>query len=277
MMMRKILLCFFMAVFATGCAPKPYVIVQVADAQLGFTAADSCIRAGVPIVNDLRYESECLRKAVEYINGISPDAVVFTGDQVNYPNEEVQWTTFNDIISALNPSIKALHLPGNHDVLLSEGNVDSTPFTDRYSDDHFVHKGRGVKLVGVNTNLIKHNDPRESEQMLWLENALDKADSADVTLVFGHHPFFMTGIDEPDSYFPIMQSKRYQYFELFKEKDVDAVYAGHRHESFDSQYDGVPMKTTTSVAYQIGKSKPSVRVITVFKGVVTDQLVEILP
>ena len=91
------------------------------------------------------------------------------------------------------------------------------------------------------------------------------------------YPFFMTGIDEPDSYFPIMSSKRCQYFDLFREKDVDVVYAGHRHESFDSQYNGVPMKTTTSVAYQIGRSKPSVRVITVYKGTVTDELVEILP
>jgi hypothetical protein len=37
------------------------------------------------------------------------------------------------------------------------------------------------------------------------------------------------------------------------------------------------MKTTTSVAFQIGDAKPSVRVITVQNGIVSDELVEILP
>lgn len=275
--MRKLFLCLFMAVLVSGCARKPYVIVQVADAQLGFTAADSCNKAGVPFVNDLRYESECLRRAVEYINGISPDAVVFTGDQVNYPDELLQWKTFDDIISELHPSIKVLHLPGNHDVLFSQGKMDPSPFTERYGDDRFVHYDRGVRLVGLNTNLIKYDDPLETEQISWLKDVLNKRRPNEVTLVFGHHPFFMTGIDEPDSYFPIMSSKRHQYFSLFKEKDVDAVYAGHRHESFDSQYDDITMKTTTSVAFQIGDSKPSVRVITVQNGIVSDELVEILP
>ena len=35
------------------------------------------------------------------------------------------------------------------------------------------------------------------------------------------------------------------------------------------------MKTTTSVAYQIGKSKPSIRVITIDSSAITDFMLEL--
>ena len=138
-----------------------------------------------------------------------------------------------------------------------------------------MHCERGVRLVGINTSLIKSSDSLETEQMEWLETALSKDSKDEVSLLFGHHPFFMTDIDEPDSYFPIMPEKRRIYFDMFARLDLDGVYAGHRHETFEAEYNGIPMRTTTSAAYQIGKSNPSVRVITVRDGAVSDELVEL--
>lgn len=264
-----------LALLLAGCTENEYVIVQVADAQLGFAAADRCQREGIVFDNDVTYERDCLLRAVDFINELDPDAVVFTGDQVNYPNIPEQWDAFAEIASGIDEGIKVFHIPGNHDVLIKDSGVDCSPFTDRYGDDRFVHSERGVKLVGINTNLIQYEDDMEYDQVDWLEAVLEKSGKEEITLVFGHHPFFMTDIDEPDSYFPIKASKRREYFELFSVMDVDAVYAGHRHETYDAAYDGIPMKTTTSVAYQIGSSKPSVRVITVKGGTVSDVLHEI--
>lgn len=258
-----------------GCSGKEYVIVQVADAQLGFAAADRCQREGVAFDNDVTYERDCLLRAVEFINALNPDAVVFTGDQVNYPDIPAQWEAFDEVASMIDKDIKVFHIPGNHDVIIKDSGVDSSPFTNCYGDDRFVHSERGVKMVGINTNLIQYDDSMEYDQIDWLEAVLEKPCKDDVTILFGHHPFFMTDIDEPDSYFPIKASKRHEYFELFSVMDVDAVYAGHRHETYEAEYDGIPMKTTTSVAYQIGNSKPSVRVITVKDGTVSDELHEI--
>lgn len=267
---------FFMLLMSLcGCAQEPYVIVQVADAQLGFAAADRCQREGVPFDNDVTYERDCLLRAVDFINDMKPDAVVFTGDQVNYPDIPAQWEAFDEVASMIDKDIKVFHIPGNHDVIIKDSEVDSSPFTDRYGDDRFVHSERGVKLVGINTNLIQYEDDMEYDQVDWMEAVMEKNGNEDVTLVFGHHPFFMTDIDEPDSYFPIKGSRRREYFELFSVMDVDAVYAGHRHETFEAEYDGIPMKTTTSVAYQIGNSRPSVRVITIKDGAVSDELHEI--
>ena len=266
----KRILYLVMAAVITACSSDPYIIVQVADAQLGFTAADVSQKEGTKYVNDLTYESECLKKAVEMINDIRPDAVVFTGDQVNRAADEEQWTAFAEIISGIDKSVNVFHLPGNHDVVISEGNVDSTPFTSRYGEDRFVFAERGVRLVGINSNLIKYNDPREAEQKEWLSEVLLK--EYEVSIVFAHHPFFMSSIDEEDGYFQIQKDKRRDYFELFEEMGVSAVYAGHRHNNAEGEYNGMPVRTTTSVAFQIGDAVPSVRVITVAKGTVSDEL-----
>lgn len=266
----KRILYLVMAAVITACSSDPYIIVQVADAQLGFTAADVSQKEGTEYVNDLTYESECLKKAVEMINDIRPDAVVFTGDQVNRAADEEQWTAFAEIISGIDKSVNVFHLPGNHDVVISEGDADSTPFTSRYGEDRFVFAERGVRLVGINSNLIKYNDPRETEQKEWLSEVLLKED--EVSIVFAHHPFFMSAIDEEDGYFQIQKEKRLGYFDLFEDKGVDAVYAGHRHNNAEGTYGTMPVRTTTSVAFQIGDARPSIRVITVSDGAIQDEL-----
>lgn len=269
--MNRLLFIFITAVM-TACAADPFVIIQVADAQLGFTAADVSQKEGTEYVNDLTYETECLEKAVDMINEIRPDAVIFTGDQVNRAADEEQWEAFAGIVSCIDRSVNVFHLPGNHDVIISEGNVDSTPFISRYGEDRFVYADNGVRLVGINSNLIKYNDSKEAEQKEWLTNVLQKEDEDEVSIVFAHHPFFMSALDEDDGYFQIQKEKRQGYFDMFKGMDVSAVYAGHRHNNAEGVYEGIPVRTTTSVAFQIGNSVPSIRVITVADGTIQDEL-----
>lgn len=199
--MRRLSILIASALLVLSCADKPYVIIQIADSQLGFTAADKSQKEGTDYVNDLTYEIECLTKAVAMVNEMKPDAVVFTGDQVNRHYDAEQWDAFAAVIADIDPSVKVLHIPGNHDVMISEGAVDSSPFTDRYGDDRFLLCERGVRLVGINSNLIKYDDLRETEQIEWMRNALKKNDASEVTLLFSHHPFFLEEIGEDDGYF----------------------------------------------------------------------------
>ena len=274
--MKKLLkqiLAFTAAAFLTMSCTKPFVIVQVADVQMGFAAAAMAGKSGEECADDVAFELECLSKVVDVVNEICPDVVVFTGDQVNVAGNQAQWDAFEETVRRVRSEVKILYLPGNHDVAISTGSVDCGEFIGRYGADRFCYCANGVKLVGINTNLIAQDDPQETEQFDWLEGVLKKNSRRDdCTIVFGHHPFFLNDIDEPDSYFPIMKSKRRLYFDLFASTGVDAVYAGHRHETFDSSFSGLPMKTTTSAAYQIGRSKPSVRVIVVEKEKIHDEL-----
>lgn len=273
-MLMRVLTVLAAIVFAASCS-KPFVIVQVADVQMGFAAAALAGKSGEECADDVAFEADCLRKAVEVINDICPDVVVFTGDQVNVAGNQMQWDAFSEIVSGIKPEVKCLYLPGNHDVVVKDGRVCMNEYSRYCGADRFCYRDKGVTLIGINTNLISNDDPLEEVQFEWLRDVLGcKSSKEGVTLVFEHHPFFLSDIDEPDSYFPIKRSKRRAYFNLFADVGLDAVYAGHRHETFDADFAGIPMKTTTSAAYQIGKSKPSVRVIVVERGTVRDELRE---
>ncbi len=250
------------------CKNESFVLIQIADAQLGFDASVKAQAPGAEYVNDLSYEVGFLQKAVAAVNEKRPDAVVFTGDQVNLPADQEQWDVLNEVISEMDPSVTTLHIPGNHDVFISEGKVDSTPFTSRYGADRFVYQNRKVCVVGINSNLIKYDDPREEEQYEWMKSVLDQADEGAVKLIFCHHPFFLKDIEEEDGYFQIQKSKRKKYFDMFLEKGVDAVYAGHLHDSSEGEYMGIPMKTATSAGYQLGEAEPSYRYIVIRDGAV---------
>lgn len=250
-----------MLAILAACSPKTYTIVQIADAQLGFDAAIKGQTPGAVYVNDLTYETECFKEAAECIRNGKPDMIVFTGDQVNLPLDQEQWDEFNELLTLLPSDAKIMHLPGNHDVLISEGKVDNMPFTSRYGSDRFVYNVGKFCIIGINSNLIKYDDPAEEEQFQWLKTTLELSDENSVKVIFCHHPFFLTHIDEEDSYFPIQKAKRRIYFDLFADNGVSAVFAGHRHDNSKGEYKGVKMKTATSVAYQIGEAKPSFRFI----------------
>ena len=266
--MKRIFVALSVLAALISCRNEPFVIIQIADAQLGFDASVKAQAPGAEYVNDLSYEVGFLKKAVAAVNEKRPDAVVFTGDQVNLPADQEQWDVLNEVISEMDPSVTALHIPGNHDVFISESKVDSTPFTSRYGTDRFVYENKKVCAVGINSNLIKYDDPREEEQFEWMKSVLDQADKGAVKLIFCHHPFFLKDIEEEDGYFQIQKSKRKKYFDMFLEKGVDAVYAGHLHDSSEGEYMGIPMKTATSAGYQLGEAEPSYRYIVIRDGTV---------
>ena len=251
-------------------------IIQVADAQLGFDVAVKGQVPGAEYVNDLTYEIEYLTKAVQKINNLMPDVVVFTGDQVHLPNDAEQWENFLKIASQINESIKVFYLPGNHDVLIGGNVVNYSPFTNALGEDRFVYEDKGVMLLGINSSLIMAGDESEAQQKEWMAEQLSKGDPDDVKLVFGHHPFFVENIDEEDTYHQLPKAKRMEYFDIFTANGVDALYAGHLHESASGEYQGIKVRTTTSSAYQLGASKPSLRKITIGNGTtICDEFIEL--
>lgn len=276
-MKKLLLLCTILA--AASCSPKTFSIVQIADAQLGFDAAVKGQEPGAAYVNDLTYEKECFERAAESICGLKPDMIVFTGDQIHRPLDQEQWDAFGDLLTLLPDNAVVKHLPGNHDLLISEGKVDCTPFTSRYGEDRFVYKKGRFCIIGINSSLIKHNDPREEDQYEWLKSTLEEAGENTIKVIFCHHPFFVSDIEEEDGHVAIAKDKRRKYFDLFVENGVSAVYAGHLHHNAEGAYRGVAMKTTTSVGYQLGEDEASVRRITLTSGrdrkALQDTMVEI--
>lgn len=274
--MKKLIILLLSLLTILSCTSKQIVIVQIADAQLGFDAAVKGSVPGAEYVNDLTFEVECLKATVAKVNEIKPDMVVFTGDQVHLPYDAEQWEAFVQGIADLDPSIELYHLPGNHDHILKDGTADPQDFIDRFGSDRFAVKKGNVNVVGINTSLIYFNSVLEQDQMVWLEETLEATEESDVTLIFGHHPFFCENIDEEDTHVQITKTKRIQYFEYFRSKGVDAVFAGHLHDNSAGEYEGIPMLTTTSSGYQLGAGPASIRVITITGDQVSEELVPIL-
>ena len=54
--MKKLIFSLLAAAVLFSCSDKPYVVVQVADAQLGFDAAVKASLPGAEYVNDLTFE-----------------------------------------------------------------------------------------------------------------------------------------------------------------------------------------------------------------------------
>lgn len=277
--MKKLIILAAVLLAALACSPKTCTIIQIADAQLGFDAAVKGSVPGAEYVNDLTYETECFKRAAEQISKEQPDMIVFTGDQIHRPLDQEQWETFNGLLALLPPSAEVKHLPGNHDVLISEGKVDSTPFTSRYGEDRFVYMNEDICVIGLNSSLIMHNDPAEAEQYQWLKETLADAGKNTVKVIFCHHPFFVADIEEEDGHVATPKDKRKKYFDLFADHGVSAVYAGHLHHSAEGEYRGVAMKTTTSAAYQLGEDKASVRRVVLKPGngkhLVEDSMIEV--
>lgn len=259
------------AALLLSCTPKKFTVVQIADAQLGFNAAEVSAREGTEYVNDLTFEVEYLKKAVEAVNALKPDAVVFTGDQVHRSFDKEQWEILAASVAEIDSAVRQFHIPGNHDVVISDKGVDCSDYLAHYPEDRFVYRQNGVLMVGLNSNLIKYNDSLENAQKEWLKAVLAK-EKGEVSIIFSHHPFFLNDIKEEDGYFQIQKAKRPEYFEIFKNAGVNALYAGHLHDIAEGEYEGIPVKTMTSVAYQLGEAKPGIRVITVENGILTDEV-----
>ena len=259
--MKKLFIGAAIMLVVASCSPKTFSIVQIADAQLGFDAAVKGQEPGATYVNDLTYEKECFERAAESIRGLKPEMIVFTGDQIHRPLDQEQWDAFGELLTLLPATALVKHLPGNHDVLISENKVDSTPFTSRYGEDHFVFTNDKFCVIGLNSSIIMHNDPKEEEQFEWLVNVLESAPKNTIKVIFCHHPFFVSDIEEEDGHVAIAKDKRKKYFDLFADNGVSAVYAGHLHHSAEGEYRGVAMKTTTSVGYQLGEDEASYRLI----------------
>ncbi|MFQ7502292.1 MAG: metallophosphoesterase [Alistipes finegoldii] len=231
------------------------IIMQVSDPQMGFYADN----------RDMAYETRTLTKTVEAINRLRPDVVVFTGDYVHNAADESQWTEFLRIVAEINPRIKTLYLPGNHDVRLEEGSVDVEPYTKHLGIDRFCVRVNGILLTGINSDYLKdETGPLERRESVPVAGPFaQKKRPSRTSLVFAHHPFFLRQIDEPDGYSTISPEKRRRYFELFRETGVQTVFTGHLHDNAETSYDNIGMITTSAVGRPLGDAPSGVRIIVI--------------
>jgi len=187
------------------------------------------------------------------VNAMRPDFVVHLGDITDPVPVSPD---YSDSAQAFH-SASALfdmpyHLvPGNHDVgekihpALPSIN-DQVSITRRAIEQYEQHFGRqrysfehgGCLFLVVNTMLFNSGLDEEREQWDWLKSVL--ADNAGKrTFVFAHYPLYLSAVDEPDFYDNIDEPGRSEFIELLGRHEVEGYYAGHVHNFFYNNLNGM--------------------------------------
>jgi 3',5'-cyclic AMP phosphodiesterase CpdA len=234
---------------------KSWFFIQLTDTQFGMFDANK----------GFAKETELYEKAVNGINKLKPDFVVITGDLVNDEYDRSQVAEFKRITAKINKDIPVYYVPGNHDIGQSPTQKEIDQFISDYGYDRFSFTHKNGLFIGLNSCLIKSNTPDlEYIQLTWLKNELEKGRNSKHIILFTHYPFFIKTFDEPETYSNIAIETRTKYLEIFKENDVDAVFAGHLHKNASAKYGEIEMITTNAAGKPLGSDSSGFRIVKVY-------------
>jgi 3',5'-cyclic AMP phosphodiesterase CpdA len=252
-----ILLCFLSGNISAQNknADNPYFFIQVTDPQFGLFESNK----------GFEKETELYEKAVVVINRLKPDFVVITGDLVNKKDDRAQIEEFKRVTATINPKIPVYYCPGNHDIGESPTKKDIDAYISDYGYDKFSFKHKKSIFIGLNSSVIKSDTPvLEQLQFDWLNKNLSKNKRAKHIVIFCHYPFFINKFDEPASSINIPVETRNKYFALFKDKNVEAIFAGHLHRNYSVIYGKIQMITTSAVGKPQGNDPSGIRIVKVY-------------
>ena len=188
-----------------------------------------------------------MNAAVDVVNAIHPSMAFITGDLINDAYDTLQNRIYVEGKARFNPSIPVYEVPGNHDIR-GYSEDKHAHYMDLRGYDRFSIEKDGHAFVGFDTNCIKDGAKKvEAAQLEWLEGELAKYAGAKSLNIFIHCPVIRENIYEKEYYFNFPMDKRYKYISLFKKYGVDAVYAGHTHQDYYSEYEGIKFITAGPV------------------------------
>jgi len=241
---------------------KYFQFVQLTDTQMGMISNNQNCDA----------ENQLFMQAVNEVNKLKPDFVVITGDFVNNRTDSNQINSFLKIKSLIDKRIPVYLIPGNHDVGQKPNMETLNFYFKNYKTDKFSFTHKGYKFIGINSGLINSGIEEEKAQLEWLKKKLS---GSKPTIIFTHHPFFITDINEKDRYENIPLVKRMEYMQLFKKNGVTKIFAGHYHNNSIAHFDEIEMITTSAVGKPLGKAKSGYRVVTVYKDSISHHYEEL--
>ncbi len=192
-----------------------------------------------------------LARAVEALNAFRPaiDAVLLTGDCVD-AGDPAQYANLARVLARLRAPLFAV--PGNHDsrapflaCFPDMARRKGTFAFVQYAVDEFP-----VRLVGLDT--LDEGNPGGvlcATRLNWLDRALVEA-PAKPTLVFLHHPPFVTGLPDMDS--QGLAAPGALAAVLARHPQVGRIAAGHLHRAIDAPVAHAIAATAPATAHQVG-------------------------
>jgi Icc protein len=201
--------------------------------------------------NDQHFRTaEHLERAVAHLNALTPrpDLVLATGDLVER-GEIGEYERLRELLEPLR--MPAYLIPGNHD--------DRTNLP-RVFDDHaylprdggfiqYVLEDRPVRLIALDTLIPGESGGRLcAERLAWLDARLGEAPRRP-TVVFMHHPPFVTGIKKMDEMG--LEDIDALGAVVRRHPQVERLVCGHLHRWIVRRFAGTVACTGPATAHQI--------------------------
>jgi 3',5'-cyclic AMP phosphodiesterase CpdA len=193
---------------------------------------------------------QMLRNAVARLNALTPrpDAVIVTGDLVDCgrPDEYRLLAETLDLME-----IPIFLVPGNHD---NRDNLRAVlrsryPYLPEAGFLNYVIEDLPLRLIGLDTTILGNDAGLLCEERLdWLAARLDEA-SDRPTLLFMHHPPFLTRMQEMDALTCANGDKLRAL--LADHPQVERVICGHVHRPIQTRWEHALVSVSPSTAHQL--------------------------
>jgi 3',5'-cyclic AMP phosphodiesterase CpdA len=222
---------------APASAEPAVLIAQMTDIHIGFEP-----QAEGEELNLTRFRATLDR----VLHGPNrPDMLVLSGDITDHGDAESFATTVDLLRDCPFP---VLPMVGNHDC--RPGLLGAFPQIEP-AEGGFLHyvveAGLGLRVICLDTlEDGRHGGAFCEARARWLADRLADAPDAP-TLIFMHHPPVVAGIDwmDPAPHEPWMERLREV---LTGQSQVQAIHCGHLHRPITTQFAGIPLGVTPSVA-----------------------------
>lgn len=190
-----------------------------------------------------------LQRAIDHLNASDPvpDAVIVTGDLVD-GGEAEDYAAVTGLLQRLRAPVFAV--PGNHDRRgLTRKALAFTGVVPDAGPIRFTADAGPVRLIGLDSLVEGHyHGHLGGDQLAWLDDQLAvKPDSP--TLVFLHHPPFVSGIgfmdamrlDDADGFAAV----------IGRHGHIGLIACGHIHRMIVSRLGAVPVVVGPGVAHHV--------------------------
>jgi Icc protein len=222
------------------------IVAQLSDPHIVAAGTSPRTPAGFGPIDTAAF----LARAVAEVNRLDPlpDAVLLTGDLVD-KGEPAEYERLRDLLAPL--AMPVFVIPGNHDardplraVFGADGYLPAAGFI-QYAVDEYP-----LRMIALDT-LVPGKPHGElcTDRLTWLDRTLAAAPERP-TLVFMHHPPFVTGIDYMDR-FGLAGADGLAAV-VARHSQVERVLCGHLHRAIDRRFAGTVAGTAPSTAHQIG-------------------------
>lgn len=167
---------------------------------------------------------------VEEVARLRPDFVMTVGDMIEgFTDDSVQlaeqWQEYRYLIS---PLVAPIHFtPGNHELSSDRA---AAAYKENVGRTYYSFNFDRVHIVVLDVARWETAEEMPPEQLAWLEKDLKTFKNSLYTMVFMHKPFWWE---------TVVHSRPDTLHSLFKKYGVDAVFAGHFHDYFSIDYQGI--------------------------------------